>query len=100
MNGITWIPLKDSFDLGFINEEEVNLFLFQSRVILPVLPIVFVSLYDHNFLMEDLFDYWRSLENSIPFVASLKFAHTFINNLFIEILSIEPSECTKSWEIE
>ena len=57
MNGITWIPLKDSFDLGFINEEEVNLFLFQSRVILPVLPIVFVSLYDHNFLMEDLFDY-------------------------------------------
>ena len=56
MNGITWIPLKDSFDLGFINEEEVNLFLFQSRVILPVLPIVFVSLYDHNFLMEDLFD--------------------------------------------
>lgn len=37
MNSVTWIPLQASFDLGFI-EEEVNLFLFQSRVILPVLP--------------------------------------------------------------
>lgn len=59
-----------------------------------------MSLYDHNLLMEDIFDYWQSLENSVPFVASLKFAHIFINNLFIERLSIEPSERTKSWEIE
>ena len=57
INSVTRIPLQAGFDLGFINEEEVNLFLFQSRVILPVLPIVSVSLYNHNLLVEDLFDY-------------------------------------------
>ena len=94
--GITWIPLWEGFALGFVNEGEVKLFLLQSRLVSTVFPIVAVSFHDYNLLMEYFFHYCQPLENSVPFVAFLKFAHTSVNNLFIEILSTEPSEWTKS----